>query len=390
MIQTGLDRFTLSEYKKFQGQKLGVLCNQASVTRKLRHISDCVLDKSLKLDVRRFFGPQHGIRGEKQDNMVESSDFVDPRSSLPIVSLYSSIREPSPAHIADLDTLLVDLQDIGCRVYTFVSTVANCMRAAKNAGKKIVVLDRPNPIGGVRVEGNVLEPSFSSFVGQYPIAMRHGMTLGELALLINDAFAVGCDLEVIHIKGLRRRENEADRWGRAWVSPSPNIPSHESARVFPATVLFEGTEISEGRGTTRPFEWIGAPFIDPDLLANHMNKMKLPGVFFRPIFFQPTYQKCRDQVCGGGQLHVTDASKFQAVRTGIWLIYGIRQLFGEKLRWKNPPYEYEYDRMPVDLIMGTDKLRKAVDDQKGLREFEQWTAETLAQFKKLRRQYLLY
>ena len=273
-MKVGLEVFLTKEYKKYQKDRLGVLCNQASVDKDLQHISDLIRTKPLKLKLSCFLGPQHGIRGEKQDNMVESSDFKDPRTGLPVYSLYSETREPTDKMLQNVDTLVVDLQDIGTRIYTFMYTLANCMRAAKRLGKKVVVLDRPNPINGVDVEGNLLEENLTSFVGQFPIPVRHGMTMGELALLFNDAFNIQCDLDVVQLKGWKRT-HWADDWKRDWVTPSPNIPTAKSCELFPGMVLFEGTNVSEGRGTTKPFEWIGAPFIDADKLAKEMNQKKV-------------------------------------------------------------------------------------------------------------------
>lgn len=389
MIECGLEVFLKKDYKRFQKLRLGVLCNQASVDRRLRHISQLVLDPKLKLQVTAFFGPQHGIRGEKQDNMVESPDFVDPATKLPVFSLYANTRIPTQKMLDPIDAFLIDLQDVGTRIYTFMYTMENCMRAAKNNGKKVIVLDRPNPIGGKQTEGNVLETKFSSFVGQMPLCTRHGMTLGELAVLFNEEFGIGCDLEVIQVKGWKRTQY-ADQWGRDFVPPSPNIPVLESAIVFPGTVHFEGTQVSEGRGTTKPFEHIGAPYIDADKLAHLMNSKKLKGVYFRAIFFQPTYQKCKDQVCGGVQIHVLDREKCNAFEAGIELLGAIAELYPKKLEWKKPPYEYDLERNPLDLITGTDQLRLALEQGKGVKKFLEDSRKQLAQFKKLRAGYLLY
>ncbi len=368
--------------------RLGVVCNQASVNRELKHVSELVL-AAKGLEVTCFFGPQHGIRGEKQDNMVESDDFIDPVSGLPVYSLYGTSREPSDTSLLALDGFLIDMQDVGTRIYTFMYTMANCMKAAKRHGKKVIVLDRPNPINGIHTEGNVLDPNFASFVGQYPISTRHGMTMGELALLFNDAFAIGCDLTVVSMKGYSRKQYWEDL-KREWVVPSPNIPTPLSALVFPATVAIEGTLLSEGRGTTHPFEWVGAPYINPDALGAEMARMKLPGVYFRPIFFQPTYQKGKDQVCGGVQIHVTDRKKFKPFVAGVRLIAKIAELYPKDFAWKKPPYEYEYEKMPIDLIAGTSAFREAVDARKGTRAFEEMAEEQLETFRKLRKKYLLY
>lgn len=389
MIETGLEVFAKTAYKKYRKLRLGVLCNQASVDRKLRHASDLVLQEKLGLKVTCFIGPQHGIRGEKQDNMIESDDFVDPVTKLPVFSLYGTSREPSAKLLETVDAIVIDLQDIGSRVYTFMYTMANCMRAAKVHGKKIIVLDRPNPIGGKLIEGNVLEPSCASFVGQFPICVRHGMTMAELALLFNEAFEIGCDLEIVKCRGWKRKMY-ADKWERDWVTPSPNIPNLEAAHVFSGIVFFEGTNVSEGRGTTKPFEWVGAPFIQPDKLAGEMNGLGLDGIYFRPIFFQPTYQKGKDQICGGVQLHVTDRKTFNAFRAGLYLLGKIAALYPNDFKWKQPPYEYEHIRMPIDLIAGSAKLREDIEGGRGVEAFDRKSTEELEGFKKLRREFLIY
>jgi len=388
-FEIGLESFLRKEYRKYRKVRLGVLCNQASVDKKLKHISETVLAPSLNLQVTCFFGPQHGVRGEKQDDMKESPDFEDPRSKLPVYSLYGASREPSEAALDKVDAFLIDLQDIGTRIYTFVYTMANCMHAARKLGKKVIVLDRPNPINGTSLEGNVLEKEFSSFVGQYPICARHGMTIGELAHLFNEEFGIHCDLEVIPLRGWKR-EHFWDDLGREWIPPSPNIPILLSALVFPGCVLFEGTNISEGRGTTRPFELIGAPYIDPDKLALEMNRQKLRGVYFRPVYFQPTFQKWKEEVCGGVQIHVTDRRQINAFEVGVKLLAAIVEHFRDGFAWKNPPYEYEYERMPVDLIAGTQKLREAIDSRKGLSRFLESAREQVSQLQKVRKKYLLY
>jgi uncharacterized protein YbbC (DUF1343 family) len=389
MVEIGLEIFLKKEYRRFKKLRLGVLCNQASVDSKLQHVSEIILKSKLDLKISGFFGPQHGIRGEKQDNMVESDDFIDPASGLPVHSLYGKSREPSESALPTIDAFVIDLQDIGTRIYTFMYTMANCMRAAKKFDKKVIVLDRPNPIGGLQCEGNVLESGMTSFVGQYPLCTRHGMTMGELALMFNEEFGIGCDLEVIRIKGWSRKQMGLD-WKRDWVAPSPNIPRFISALTFPGCVHFEGTNISEGRGTTFPFEWIGAPYINPDALAREMNLMRMPGVYFRPIFFQPTYQKCKDTVCGGVQIHVLNIKQFQPFLAGVRLLNKIAELFPKGFKWKNPPYEYEHERMPIDLIAGTSALRNAIDSKSGLKSFEDKASKELSEFKKLRKKYLLY
>jgi len=389
MFQTGLDVFLSRHYRRYRGLRLGVVCHPASLNKSLVHIGELITQTKLGLDITCFFGPQHGIRGEKQDNMVESKDFSDSKTSLPVVSLYSTVREPNEKHLKNIDAFVIDLQDIGTRIYTFIYTMANCMRVAKKHGKKVIVLDRPNPINGVSIEGNVLESKFASFVGQYAICTRHGMTIGELAQMFNQHFGIHCDLDVIPMLGWKRTYFDDDIRG-LWVPPSPNIPNLDSALLFPGTVLFEGTNVSEGRGTTRPFEWIGAPFIDPDSLCHELNKRKLPGVFFRPIYFQPTYQKYKDVVCGGAHIHILDRKKFNAFWSGLVLLSQIKRMYGDSFQWKQPPYEYEYEKLPVDLIAGTDMLRKAVENPAQMREFKSVVSSDRAAFSKMRKEFLLY
>jgi uncharacterized protein YbbC (DUF1343 family) len=386
-VHSGLDEFLKEKWKKYKSGRWGVLCNQASVDKHLVHIRDILKEKK-GISLGAFLGPQHGIRGEKQDNMKESSDFFDPELKVPVFSLYSHTRVPTAEMMQAFDVLIVDLQDIGTRIYTFMYTMENCMREAKKLGKKVVVLDRPNPIGGVNIEGNVLDVNYRSFVGQLPICTRHGMTMGELAILFNEAFEIGCDLEVITLKGWKRKHLACD-WDRDWVPPSPNIPVWESALTFPGTVHFEGTNISEGRGTTKPFEWIGAPFVDADKLAKEMNQKKLKGFYFRPIYFQPTFQKHQDQVCGGVQIHMSHLSKLNAFEMGIHLIAAFWKLYPEKCEWKKPPYEYVEDKLPIDVIAGTDAFRLAVESG-SVKSFLERSVEELEVFRKLRKNYLLY
>lgn len=389
MMQTGLDVFIASAHKKYRGMRLGVLCHPASVDQHLRHIRDLVMAPKRKLEVTCFIGPQHGIRAEKQDNMIESEDFPDPLYKVPVYSLYGKFRDPWPEMLDTFDAFVIDLQDVGTRIYTYAYTMANCMRAAKAHGKKVVILDRPNPVDGLHIEGNALDPTYASFVGQFPIPVRHGMTMGELAWLFAEEFGIGGEFDVIRMKGWKRK-TWGDEWPRDWVPPSPNIPTFQSALVFPGTVLFEGTNVSEGRGTTRPFEWIGAPFLDPDKLAAELARRKLPGVYFRPIYFQPTYHKGKDEVCGGVHVHVTDRKKFNAFRAGIHLLAAIAEQNPAQFRWKQPPYEYELEKMPIDLIGGTSKLREDIDGGRGVTALEAIAREDVERFAKVRKKYLLY
>lgn len=370
------------------GARVGLVCNQASVDHGLRHVAD-LLHEHAGVNLRALFGPQHGIRGDVQDNMIETEHATDRETGLPIHSLYSETREPTGAMLSDIDVIVFDMQDVGCRIYTFAYTMANCMRAARQFGKKVIVCDRPNPINGKQVAGNVLEPEQASFVGQYAIPTRHGMTLGELAGLFNKHFEIGCELEVVKMDGWGRNlwHDETDA---PWVMPSPNIPTLDSATVFPGAVHFEGTQISEGRGTTRPFELIGAPYIEPEKYARLLNDMNLPGVFFRSSIFRPTFQKHAGVSCGGVQIHVTDRDRFEPWLVGIAMVKLAYDLYPSEFRWKEPPYEYVYDRNPFDVIAGTEKIREAIEVGQPLEDIQESGREDFKRFMKVREEYLLY
>jgi uncharacterized protein YbbC (DUF1343 family) len=336
-----------------------------------------------------IFGPQHGFRSDVQDNMVETPHRDDPRRRVPIYSLYSETREPTAEMLRGIDVLLVDLQDIGARIYTYIYTMANCLRAAARHGVTVVVCDRPNPIGGLAVEGERLRHGWESFVGLYPIPMRHGMTIGELAQLFNKEFAIGASLEVIPMEGWTRAAY-ADSTGLPWVMPSPNMPTLDTAIVYPGSVLFEGTMLSEGRGTTRPFELVGAPWIDAERFAAEMNDRGLPGAHFRPAGFEPTFQKHAKQPCGGCQIHVTDREAFTPVKIGVTLIDQFRRSDPGRFAWRQPPYEYEHDKMPIDILAGSDVLRTQIENGVPVEEIAAGWREDEEAFRRLRAPYLLY
>jgi uncharacterized protein YbbC (DUF1343 family) len=387
-VKLGLERLLEDDVAIVNGARVGFICNQASVDHNYRHAAD-LLHLHPEIDLRVLFGPQHGIRGDVQDNMIETAHAHDRKTGLPVYSLYSETREPTDEMLADIDTLVFDMQDVGCRIYTFVYTLANCMRAAKRLGKRVVVCDRPNPISGKHVSGNVLEPEFASFVGQFPIPTRHGMTVGELAQLFNRHFQIDCDLEVLAMKGWER-EFWHDQTDAPWVLPSPNMPTLDSATVFPGTVHFEGTQVSEGRGTTRPFELIGAPYIDPEEYAAALNELSLPGVFFRACGFQPTFQKHAGVTCGGAQIHVLNRDIFEPVLAGVAMAKLAHDMYRDSFRWKEPPYEYVYDKNPFDVIAGTDQTRKAFEQGLNLGEIEASWQPGLDQFRRIRESYLMY
>ena len=386
MVRLGSDLLLASS--RLKGARVGIVCNHASLDRGFLHIVDR-LAAAPDVTLAAIFGPQHGFRSDVQDNMIETPHADDPARRVPVYSLYSETREPTAAMLAGLDFLVIDLQDIGARIYTYIYTMANCLRASARHGVRVIVCDRPNPIGGTDVEGELLVEGFESFVGQFPIPMRHGMTIGELARLFNEHFAIGASLEVVKMEGWRR-EMYSDATDLPWVMPSPNIPTLDTAIVYPGTVLFEGILVSEGRGTTRPFELIGAPWIEAESFARQMNALELPGAYFRPAVFEPTFQKHAKQTCGGCQIHVTDRQQFQPVLVGVALIAMFHQVDPARFAWRQPPYEYEHDKMPIDILAGSEKLRAQIAAGTSARDIAASWKKDEESFRKLREPFLLY
>jgi uncharacterized protein YbbC (DUF1343 family) len=386
MVRLGSDLVLSSS--RLTGARVGIVCNHASLDRGFLHIVDR-LAASDDLTLAAIFGPQHGFRSDVQDNMIETPHASDPGRRVPIYSLYSETREPTAEMLSGIDVLVIDLQDVGARIYTYIYTMANCMRACARHGIPVIVCDRPNPIGGVDIEGARLMPGFESFVGQFPIPMRHGMTIGELARLFNEVFSIGAKLEVVAMEGWRR-DIYADQTGLPWVMPSPNMPTLDTAIVYPGTVLFEGIMLSEGRGTTRPFELVGAPWIEAERFARDMNALGLTGVYFRPAVFEPTFQKHAKQTCGGCQIHVTARHLFKPVLVGVALAGMFWRTNPSKYAWRQPPYEYEHDKMPIDILAGSDALRKQIEaDMPATDIAASWRADEDA-FRTLREPFLMY
>ena len=385
----GIERLLSDKIGLIRGQRVGLVCNQASILPDtFAHAAD-VFNERTEFELTTFFGPQHGIRGDVQYNMIETPHVLDPRTGKMVYSLYSEVREPTEEMLKDLDVIVVDLQDVGCRIYTFIYTMANCMRAAKKFGKKVIVCDRPNPINGNAVEGNITEDEFKSFVGQFELPTRHGMTIGELATMFNNHFGIGCDLTVVKMGGWSR-EMWGDQTGLPWVLPSPNIPTVDTCVVFPATVHIEGTELSEGRGTTLPFHLNGAPFIDPYAWAEELNAFNFEGVKFRHAFFRPTFCEFAGETCGGVQIHVTDREAFTPVIVGIAMVKTAHDMYGDKFKWRQNAYEYVFDKNPMDVVCGTDKIRGAVEEGTPLDVIEgSWTTG-IEKFSLDREKYLLY
>jgi len=371
---------------------IGYLCHAASIGSDYEHGID-LLKGCFGSRLKKLFSPQHGLYAEEQDNMIESDHFFHPFYQLPVYSLYSETRKPTAEMLQGLDCVLVDLQDVGTRIYTFIYTMSLMMEACGENGIKVIVLDRPNPINGNDIEGNMLDPAFSSFIGLYPMPMRHGLTIGEVALMANQFWGVTCELEVISMKGWERGMNFYDT-GLPWVLPSPNLPTIMGCFVFPGSVLFEGTHLSEGRGTTRSLEIVGSPKLDSFAMLKELeseyNKVGLEGFALRPLTFIPTFNKHVGTVCNGFQVHPTELEKFQPWKVGQLLCQKLYHYMGDDFRWKNPPYEYEYKLMPIDILNGTDQLRLWVENNGSYDELCSLEKEEQEEFIIKRNEVLLY
>jgi uncharacterized protein YbbC (DUF1343 family) len=387
-VATGLDVFRDESWKQWEKSRLGLLSNQASLDSRYRTAS-AVISQTLPGRLKALFGPQHGFSGEDQDNMIETGHARDRELNVPVFSLYSEVREPSSEMLDLIDGLVVDLQDVGTRVYTFASTLLGCMKAAARSGKKVIVLDRPNPLGGDRVEGNLLRPELYSFVGPYRLPMRHGLTLGEMARLFNHVFALDCDLHVVPLKGWSRTMLWSET-GLRWMMPSPNMPLPETALVYPGQVLWEGTNVSEGRGTCRPFELFGAPFLDLKGIRSRLQPEDTEGCHLQDISFRPTFNKWQGELCRGFFIHVTNSLTFQPCRFSLALLSAILAIHRRDFRWKEPPYEYEYNRLPIDLILGDSSLREHLEGSEELNSLQSLWKEELREYLEWREPFLLY
>lgn len=389
-MRVGLEVLIEQGFAPLRGKRVGAICNPTSVDREFRHLAD-LLAAAGGVRLSALFGPEHGVRGEAQD-MVGVGGGSDPATGARVYSLYGdsfASLSPSEDSLQGLDALVFDIQDVGSRYYTYVYTMALCMRAAARAKLAFYVLDRPNPIGGEAVEGNLVHPGFESFVGLFPLPNRHGMTAGELARLFNERHDIGCELVVVPCEGWRRGDFY-EATGLPFVPPSPNMPAVETALVYPGMCMVEGTNLSEGRGTTRPFEIVGAPFLDPERFAQALRREGLPGVKIRPMSFRPTFQKHAGTSCGGAMLHVEDRGRFLPVRTGIAVLRAAREVGGAAFRWRTERYEFVDDKPAIDLLCGTDAVRKAIDAGKSLDECMVGFAEELKAFAPVRDRYLAY
>ena len=389
-VVVGLERILADQKHLLKGKRVGLVCNPTSVTPDLQHAID-LFHATDGIDLQAIFGPEHGARGDVQ-YMVDVVEEKDAKTGLEVFSLYGKTKEslaPTKEMLEGIDTLVVDIQDIGSRYYTYVYTMSYCMESAAKYGKEVIVLDRPNPLGGVTVEGNVLNKPLHSFVGRYPIPVRHGMTPGELAGLFNEEFGIGCKLTVVPMRGWNR-EMWFDQTELPWVIPSPNMPTLETATVYPGMCLLEGTNVSEGRGTTMPFLFVGAPWVDAYALAELLTAEKLPGIRFRPHYFTPTWDKCKGLRCGGVQLHISDRDAFKSYVTGIAVVKALRRVNPKPFDWRREAYEFENDHLAIDLLLGRHELRKMVEADAPLSEIEQSWKDELATYMATRAKYLLY
>ena len=392
-VVTGLDRIKQGKTwpKRFKG-KVGYVAHAASVDRNLQH-GISIFKETFRERFIKIFSPQHGLVGDVQDNMIESDHFQHPYFDLPVYSLYSETRKPTAQMLSELDHIFIDLQDVGTRIYTYIYTMTYMMEACSELGIEVVVLDRPNPINGVSVEGNILEEEFTSFVGRHQLPVRHGMTIGEIAIMAKRFWNINCNLLVLEMKGWERNMY-FDQTGLPWVLPSPNLATSDAAKVFPGTVIFEGTNMSEGRGTTRSLETIGHPSIEPYGLLPSLTQdfiaHNLEGFTLRPVNFIPTFQKHMDKVCGGYQIHVTDEGLFQPWKVGQVLCKTFYHELGDNFKWKPPPYEYEYHKMPIDILNGTDKLRMWVEKNGSYEELLEIESMGAGDFEAKRKDVLLY
>ena len=359
-VRSGLEVFLEQHTRSVDGLRLGLLCNQASVSSRLESAVDLFAQR-FGSRLSAVFTPQHGLWGEEQANMIETGHTTHAQLGIPVYSLYSETRQPTPAMLDQIDCLVIDLQDVGTRVYTFIWSLLACMEACEQAGKRIIVLDRPNPLGGRVCEGPMLVDGLQSFVGNSLIPLRHGLTICELALLFRERHTPSLELDCIAMDGWNR-DQYFSASGLPWVWPSPNMQRFETAVVYPGQVLLEGTNLSEGRGTTLPFEVTGAPYItDPHALCAALDSYNFSGVTLRPLRFRPVFDKWQGQSCGGLQIHVIDPTAIRSVSLTLALLHVIRQQAAEQFAWLPPPYEYEYHKLPIDILLGDPAVRTALE-----------------------------
>src|SRR5262252_5768169 len=390
MVVTGLDVCVSDGFSSLGGMKVGAIVNQTSVDRELRHLVD-LISAQPEVKLSRLFAPEHGMGGTAQ-YMEPVEETKDPRSGLPVFSLYGKTAEslsPKPEWLQGLDALVFDIQDVGSRYYTYLNTMALSMKVAGKLGVRFVVLDRPNPIGGIGVEGNLVGERFRSFVGMFALPNRHGMTAAELAQYLNEREGLGCELSVVRCAGWRRSQYWEDT-GLPFVPPSPNMPTADTALVYPGMCLCEGTNLSEGRGTCRPFEQVGAPWLDAEALATELNREDLPGVLFRAVTFTPSFDKHAGTACQGTMIHVTDRQAFRPLLTGIAVVRAARRLGGSRFQWRTEPYEFVADIPAFDLLCGTDRIRQGIEADWPITRLVEGFEGQVAAFLAKRARYELY
>ncbi|WP_397314722.1 exo-beta-N-acetylmuramidase NamZ domain-containing protein [Peribacillus frigoritolerans] len=378
-VSPGIEVLLKEEKNVLSGKKVGLITNPTGIDSKLTSIVDLLHDDP-DINLTALFGPEHGVRGDAQAG-ASVEYYIDEKTGLPVYSLYGKTKKPTPEMLKDVEVLVFDIQDVGTRYYTYIYTMAYAMEAAKENDIPFIVLDRPNPQGGESVDGPVLEPEFSSFVGLYPIPLKHGMTVGELATLFNKEFNIGADLKVIKMKGWKR-DMDYDDTGLPFVLPSPNMPAVSTTFVYPATGLIEGTNVSEGRGTTKPFELIGAPYINSDELAGKLNELRLPGVKFRAASFTPTFSKHAGKLSHGVEIYITDREEFKAVPTGLHIIKTIQDLY---------PDDFEFlAAKNFNLLIGNGWVMSRIEEGSSVNEIMKEYQVKQDAFKKVRKNYLLY
>ena len=391
-VLLGIEKFISNPPSWAKDKRIGLLCHQASLDSKLIH-SKILLNKNFPARLTCLFSPQHGLFAQKQDNMIESQDIIDDEIGIPVFSLYGKTRVPKEEHLSLIDIFVVDLQDVGTRVYTYIWTMLLAMKACAKKGITFVVLDRPNPIGGKIIEGNILKEELFSFVGLAPLPMRHGMTIGELALYFKESERLDLELHIIKMAGWKR-DMFFDDTGLIWVWPSPNMPTMDTAFVYPGQVIFEGTNVSEGRGTTKPFEIFGAPFLDTKRFLETFNSLGISWEQYGFILirqdFEPTFNKWQDKYCYGFQIHILDRKRFRPYLISLAILHSIIKTSQRYFEWKSPPYEYEFKKLPIDLIIGNKEIREKLEKGCDLRESLEILQKDIANFNEQRKPFLLY
>ena len=382
-VRPGLEVFLEQRMDLVRGLRVGLVTNHSAVTREFTHAVDALMNAGVRLTA--VFGPEHGVRGDTADGQ-EIPSSVDIRTGIPVYSLYGQIKKPTPEMLSNIDVLLYDIQDVGCRFYTYTYTMSYSMQSCGQNGKRFVVLDRPNPVSGKTVEGNILDTEYSSFVGLHPIPIRHGMTAGEMATLLNAELCFNADLEIVECQGWKR-SMWFDETNLPWIVPSPNMPTLDAALLYGGLCMIEGTNVSEGRGTTKPFEMVGAPWTDGYVIAEQLNSLNLPGVYFRPVFFTPCTSKHQQQKCSGIQVHVLDRDVVKAVDVGLHVIKTFHDLYPEDFQFRPPGTSGKHF---FDLLAGTNEIRIAIEEGVSVDDIVETWRKELQDFIRVRQKYLIY